>query len=62
MGVIELMAVGNAIPDRPLTMESAPLLMVLMLAVLGVAVVGIVRAIPRRSRVPALRLAPADGR
>ncbi len=58
MGVIEVMAVGNGIPDLPLSLGVAP---VLMLAVLGMAVLGIVMAIPRRS-VPALRLVHAASR
>ncbi len=62
MGVIEFMAAGNSIPDMPLTMGSGPVLLGLMLAVLGVSVFGMVRAIPRRSPVPALRPVHAEGR
>jgi hypothetical protein len=62
MGVIELMAIGNPVPDMTLTMGSAVEIALPMLAVLGVAAFGIWRAIPSRSRVPALQLVLAEGR
>ena len=61
MGVIEIMASGNAIPDMSLTMGSALGIVVPMLALLGVCVFGIVKAVPSRPRVPALRVVRAAG-
>lgn len=61
MGAIEFMAIGNPIPDMALTMGSAPGLAALMLAMLGVTLFGILRAIPSRQRVRVLRLMHAEG-
>ena len=61
MGVIEIMASGNAIPDMSLTMGSALAIVMPVLGLLGVAAFGIIRAVAARPRVPALRVVRATG-
>ena len=61
MGMIEIMASGSAIPDMALTLGSAVAILVPLLALLGVSAAGIIRAMPPRSRVPALRVVRAAG-
>ncbi len=62
MGALELMTVGSGIPEMSFTTGSASAVLVLMLAVLAISAFGILRALPARRRVPALRLLHAEGR
>ncbi len=62
MGCIESMAIGNPVPDMPLFMGSMSGVVMVLLAVLAVAALGILRALPARARMRPLRLVHAEGR
>jgi hypothetical protein len=58
MGTIDVMAIGNPIPNVPLSLGSPLMFVVPLLVLLGVAALGILRVIPSRPRLRALHLVP----
>ena len=62
MGIVEIMVVDNPVPNMTLTLGSASVIVVPMLAMLGIAALGIWWAMPSRPRVSELRLVHAEGR